>query len=659
MADVRLVNMPFATLEMPSFALTQLKSVLDDAVGGRGRTAIDYLNLEFARYLGGPEVYRGALSMDALTSGLGDWFFRPAAFPDLADNSEAFFTRYVYRRDAHDTATRALVHDRRAGLEAFLDELIDRYGLAAAAIVGFTSFFAQNVASIAMARRIKQRNPGVAIVMGGPNCEMQMGHALVRHVPSIDFVFSGPALRSFPRFVQAWLAGDVEACHRIDGVYSRRNEPKLPGRTLDPGRPAVAAMGDELPLDVAVRLDYGPFLDLLERVWPDHRIEPTLLFETSRGCWWGERAHCTFCGLNGSTMAYRAMPAADAVRQFEQLFAHADRARKLDCVDNIMPREYVTTVLPKIQAPPAMRIFYEVRADLSEDELRTMAQAGVRRIQPGIEALATSTLKLMKKGTTSFRNLAFLKHCRAQGVVPAWNVLVGFPGETEEVYRKYVDTMPHLVHLPAPMGVFPVRFDRFSPYYTRAREYGLDLEPYDFYRLTYPFPDEVLADLAYYFRDRNGTAEYVVHLSRWLARMQDAHAPWGRRWDDAEAAAPKLHFDAPGGAIYDSRGADVVRHDVGELGRRILDALESPRDVRALAAALPDVADDAVASALGQLAVRGLVFEEGERYLSLVLRQDPPEVTREGFPRRAAETRLPGPPLVRRERRAREIAPAS
>ena len=657
MAEIRLVNMPFATLEMPSFALTQLKSVLDSELGARVRTTIDYLNVDFARYLGGPDVYRGALSMEGLTSGLGDWLFRQVAFPDVEDNSDAFFTRYLYRRDAHDTAARALVSEKRAGLAAFLDELIDRDGLAAADIVGFTSFFAQNVASIAMARRIKQRNPGVTILIGGPNCEMQMGHALVRHVPSIDFVFSGPALRSLPRFVELWLAGDVDACHRIDGVYSRRNEPKLPGRQLDESRPAVGAMGEELPLDVVVPLDYGPFLDLLDRAWPDGRVEPTLLFETSRGCWWGERAHCTFCGLNGSTMAYRAMAAPDAVQQFQGLFAHAGRVRTLDCVDNIMPREYVSTVLPHLKAPSDMRIFYEVRADLTEDELRTMAEAGVRRIQPGIEALATSTLKRMKKGTTSFRNLTFLKHCRAQGIVPAWNILVGFPGETEEVYRAYVDTMPHLVHLPAPMGVFPVRFDRFSPYYTRAREWNLDLEPYDFYHLTYPFPDEVLADLAYYFRDRNGTAEYVVHLNRWLARMQEAHAPWARRWDDAEPAAPKLHFEAAG-TIYDSRGPHVVRHDVGTLGRQVLEALEGPRDVKALAAALPDVAGDAVTAALGALDARGLVFEEGGRYLSLVLRGDPPEVTRDGFARRAAETPL-APALVRRERRAREVAPRS
>ena len=31
--------------------------------------------------------------------------------------------------------------------------------------------------------------------------------------------------------------------------------------------------------------------------------------ESSRGCWWGAKSHCTFCGLNGGTMAFRAKSA--------------------------------------------------------------------------------------------------------------------------------------------------------------------------------------------------------------------------------------------------------------------------------------------------------------------------------------------------------------
>ena len=38
----------------------------------------------------------------------------------------------------------------------------------------------------------------------------------------------------------------------------------------------------------------------------EEEIEALLFFETSRGCWWGEKHHCKFCGLNGSRLAYRS-----------------------------------------------------------------------------------------------------------------------------------------------------------------------------------------------------------------------------------------------------------------------------------------------------------------------------------------------------------------
>ena len=91
-----------------------------------------------------------------------------------------------------------------------------------------------------------------------------------------------------------------------------------------------------------------------------------------------------------------------------------------------------------------MIIFYEVKADLSEEDIvYAWQRARVNKIRPGIESLATSTLKLMKKGTTVFPEShsveALRPLCRLQRV---WNLLVGFPGETEPVYQRYMEVLP-------------------------------------------------------------------------------------------------------------------------------------------------------------------------------------------------------------------------
>lgn len=658
MQRIFLINMPFAALNVPSLALTQLQSILRRRFGGETAVEILYLNYDFVDFIGGVEAYQGALSIDALTSGIGEWFFRQAAFPDLPDNSDAFFKRYQYGRQEQTQAVCRLVAEKRPALDLFLDGLIDRYGIDQADIVGFTSFFSQNVASLAMAQRLKRRRPDIVTVIGGPNCETVMGQELAAHVPQIDYVFSGPALESFPAFVTACRAGDRAACDRIDGVFSKTNRAQWANR---PGakEPRIGIMGAELDIDEPVALDYGPFLDLFERQFPNRDIEPALFFETSRGCWWGERAHCTFCGLNGGTMKYRAMKAENALQLMNSLFAYADRVTRFDSVDNIMPKEYLSEVFPKLSPPPTARLFYEVKADLGAAELQVLAAARVRRIQPGIEALATSTLKLMRKGTTAFQNFAFLKNCRRYDVFPIWNLLVGFPGEDAEVYRRYVAEMQWWTHLPPPGGVFPVRFDRFSPYFTQAKDYGLELEPFDFYGMTYPFDQAALANLAYYFLDHNGDAAYIAVLNQWLGRMREQFAAWHERWYGAgHRGAPLLYLESNGAAVVDTRGDEDRRHELDEIEQRALVALTKPLMPASLDAEL-GMSSQSTTATLRGLAAKGLVFERG-RYLSLVLPERPPAMSietlygRRGSREVTQETWQPAAPTLKRlERRSR------
>ncbi|HWN45621.1 MAG TPA: RiPP maturation radical SAM C-methyltransferase [Thermoanaerobaculia bacterium] len=613
MLRIDLINMPFASLARPSIALTQLKSVVERRFGDRVSVRILYLNQDFGLYM--PELYPVITeTSEATNSGLGDWFFREEAFPGEPDNTDSYLIRYFRSRGSDFEAIKGLALARRAGLGRFLDSLIARYRLGEADLVGFTSMFSQNVASFALAKRLKRLKPGMVTVMGGANCEMPMGQVIARHAEAIDYVFSGPALKSFPDFVDGLLQGQPGQADRIKGVFSR-------ARLAQGPVPHDAQFGEELGLEVEIPLDYDEFLLTFERNFPHAPEQPHVLFETSRGCWWGERSHCTFCGLNGTTMAYRAMPADNAIRLLHGLFRYAGRVSFFESVDNILPRSYLTDVLPHLETPDGACIFFEVKADLKESEMEVLARAGVTEIQPGIEALATSTLKLMKKGTTSFQNLRFLQNCLVHGIRPAWNLLVGFPGEEEEVYRGYLEAIPNLVHLPPPGGVFPVRFDRFSPYYTRAAEYGLDLKPCDFYGFVYPFPPEDLADLAYYFVDRNFGARYAAAMISYIDPLRRQLERWTARWHRRDGGlAPELRFrNEPDSVVIDSRSGVVVEHDLGEAGAGVLRLLSQPRRAQDVADRLAgsEVAD--IEREIERLKQRGLVFQEGSLFQSLVL----------------------------------------
>ena len=616
MYKISLINMPFSNLSLPSIALTQLKAVTEQRFGDEVRVRILYLNLEFAHYLGLDLHNYVTGALQANSSGLGDWIFRQSAFPGQADNTAQYFQRYFPRLDTTEGAVKGTMLAKRAGLKRYFDRLIDRYQLDCENLVGMTSMFAQNVASLAMAQSIKSRNPKVVTVMGGANCESPMGVELARHANAVDFVFSGPALVSFPEFVQAELEGDWDRRHRIPGVFSRENldTPLLKGH---------GAMGAELPIEVPVPLDYESFLEDLERYFPDGSIRPSLTFETSRGCWWGERSHCTFCGLNGGTMKYRSMPAEQALALIQEMLAkYGDRCMRFESVDNIMPRPYIKEVFARLTPPPGVRIFYEVKADLKDWEMEVLSQAGVNQIQPGIEALSTSTLKLMGKGTTAFQNIAFLKNCIRYGIEPSWNLLIGFPREAETVYEGYLRALPLLMHLPPPSGAFPVRFDRFSPYFTRAAEYGLDLSPYAFYSSIYPFGEEALAKLAYYFEDRNYDAEYLVRLVSWQARLTLAVERWGARREGTDGlpkAALYLREEDGSHFVHDTRTGEIRKHALTPRGLDILRALTSKGLGAGHLVERTSFDEAALAAELAALQELGLLFEEEGRFIGLVL----------------------------------------
>jgi len=622
---INLVNMPFAMLHAPSIALTQLKSVLLHNFPEEVKVDVHYLNHDFGRMLGSSAYNFIGNSMGGLVTGLGEWMFRQAAFPDAPDNKTAYLRRYAHQLNTRTVAGHAnRVVAVREHLNESLDTLIAEHRLAEADVVGLTSMFFQNLPSIALAQRLKRLNPKLIVVMGGANCEGTMGVELVCNVPVIDFVFSGQALVSFPQFVGCLLRNDLEGCHHIDGVFSRRNSHSITSSCEKPdginfGRlraakqlQGVAEQGRELDVNALTSLDYDDFFASFLRHFPQHPDKPVLMFETSRGCWWGERAHCTFCGLNGGTMSYRAMQPRNAIQLLNSLIGrYGDRVQLLQGVDNIMPKEYVNDVFAGFSVPDHIRIFYEVKSDLTTEQLQILGRGGVKRVQPGIESLATSTLKLMRKGTTAFRNIRFLADCTRNGVEPVWNLLVGFPGEDADVYEMYTRVLPSLFHLPPPTGVFPIRFDRFSPYFTLQQEYGLKLTPYDFYSLCYPFPQLVLMNMAYYFQDLNFEASHIRNTAMWMSRLQELVASWQSRWR-GEPAHPKLDFiaTASGGYVVDTRQGAERRQLLSGADIALLHEISSPTLVERIA---PDQLQ-----ALERIGNREYSFSERDRVMSIV-----------------------------------------
>jgi magnesium-protoporphyrin IX monomethyl ester (oxidative) cyclase len=187
-----------------------------------------------------------------------------------------------------------------------------------------------------------------------------------------------------------------------------------------------------------------------------------------------------------------------------------------------------------------------------------------------------------------------------------------------------------LTHLPPPNGAAVVQFHRYSPYFTKAKEYGLELEPLEFYGFTYPFSKQSLENIAYYFVDTKFDAEYRVAITSWIARIQKSTTDWRFRYNGANSALPaRLYFKESEGqtVVYDSRSGQAVEHKISEAGLQVLRSCNKAKRIAQLAAELGHLPNFDAVQEVAYLQERGLLFQEHERLLSLVLPQQPGDHT--------------------------------
>lgn len=531
---VLLVSMPFGALERPSLGLGLLGSLL-----ARDGVACDtrYLGFTFAEFVG-VEDYLWVSGTLPYTAFAGDWAFTRSLYGDRPGADAAYVDEVLRRQwQLDDAAVRRLLRVR-AYCEPFLDHCLrtipwDRYG-----VVGFTSTFEQNLASLALARRVKEAHPGLTVVLGGANWEGPMGEELHHRFPFVDVVCSGESDESFPALVRAVAAGRHELGD-LPGIVWRDGAGNT--RVNGPARPVEDLDGLPVP-------DFHPFFRDLEGSPAGGSLAPSLLLETARGCWWGARSHCTFCGLNGGSMGFRSKSAGRALDEIRELSQRHGISR-LNVTDNILDMRYFRTLLPLLAGEGlAVRLFYEVKANLSHAQVRGLAAAGVEEIQPGIESMSDHVLALMRKGTTALRNLQLLKWCREFDIRADWNLLYGFPGETAGDYEEMVRLLESVTFLDPPTAYGPIRLDRFSPFHEDPAAFGMvNVRPMEPYRHLYPVPPESLARIAYYF-------EFDYEDGREAASVAGPAVEFVRSWmADGRRGDLWVFPDGDGGVVVDDR----------------------------------------------------------------------------------------------------------
>ena len=360
---------------------------------------------------------------------------------------------------------------------------------------------------------------------------------------------------------------------------------------------------------------FDGFFDRLDASAAASWVEPKLVLEGSRGCWWGEKHHCTFCGLNGSFMEFRSKRPQDFL---DEILAFAERHRLLDIyvVDNILDMEYFGSVLrPLAELQVDLRLHFEVKANLRRHQFQLLGDSGAVQVQPGIESLSTHVLRIMDKGVTGCQNVRALRDAQSAGVSVTWNYLYGFPGEAPQDYESVIRQLPLLHHLDPPSGAGRIVIERFSPYFDKP-EMGFDItRPAFQYGETYQLPESELNDLAYVFTAPLrgiGTAladELVAAVDAWRAAYPDSRLTYLDLGDRIVLVNSRK--------TYDWQVLELT--DPAELA--LFRLLDQPRSMTALAARTPG--GEAVAGPLiERWSALGLLFQDQDTWLQVAVESD-------------------------------------
>jgi ribosomal peptide maturation radical SAM protein 1 len=595
--------MPWHALSRPSLSVEVLRAAC--AERGLPVPAAYHGGLRFAEFLlersdGRLTPYEyHAVAENGWTHALGDWVFT-GVLNDDARFGHAAMLRYAARQGLPMRSVAAM----REYASDFVDLVVDELITLDPELVGFTTTFMQNVPSLAVARRLKLRRPDVTVLFGGGNCDGPMGAALHREFDFVDLVLRGEADETFPLLLRALAAGTDAALAEVPGLC-RRDAGGRSHVNAAPARP-VPPTGMAAPDfdDWFARFDASPV---------SRYTEPELVVESARGCWWGERHHCTFCGLNGTSMAFRAKPSGAFSAELDRLIR---RHRTLDVmvVDNILEPGYLRTVLPDLaERDWDAHLHYEVKANLTTEQIGVLAAAGVHSVQPGIESLVDDVLARMNKGVRAVHNVRTMRDCESAHLEVTWNWLYGFPGETEESYRAVLAQLPALVHLQPPASTARIELNRFSPYFENPALGFPERWPAEAYRYVYDLPPDRLGDLVYLF----GTPDRGISEEQ-AAVLHEAAEAWAR-----DHPSSSLHrIDADGCLVLRDRrvGRPEEDHVLEEPRERAAwHELEHGRSLPGLLRALTDHPWDPedLARWLGELRERGLVFTESGRWVAL------------------------------------------
>lgn len=556
---VVLVSMPWTTLVQPSLGLATLQSELQQ----QGiRSTIYHANIDLLRYV-------SAKTYDAVAE---CWGMNDFVFTGLLDDLDRDQLRALQVQCAGKAGTDmhpaypqpAQLVDlflmlRNAVMPRYVGEVAERILAMAPTMVGFTCMFDQTIASVAVATLLKEAEPDLLTVLGGYAVQHDAGEEVMKAFACIDAIARGDGEPVIGSLAQASVGETT--LEDIPGVLTRAALGRGVGRM-----PRRANLARNAPPDFA---DWYGDVARLERDQAVTVRTAGLPVEGSRGCWWGQKSHCVFCGIDEETLRYRAKPADQILVELSTLADRYGADQSFRFSDYILPHGVHESLLPRLaERDPRLRLEAEMKANQTKAKINAFAAAGFESLQPGVESFSSQTLKRMRKGVRGIHNVQLLKWAYESGIVIDYNILYGLPGDTADEYRWLVTNTPRLYHLTPPISRTETIITRFAPLQQNPEMFGIDRKAVHHACYEVMFSREFLSrtDFDYdrycYYFDRHFEyddelpplyQQLVVQINHWKDQQGERDVRLTREFSDDGVEIVDTRFETP--AAYRLTGA--------------------------------------------------------------------------------------------------------
>lgn len=281
-------------------------------------------------------------------------------------------------------------------------------------VVGISSKTQNFTSAACVARIVKELDPAIQVVLGGPHATMSPQHALA--CPDIDVVAVGEGEMTLVELLKAYDAG--ESLSQVRGLWLRNGA----GNVQTGARPYI----DDLEV-LPNPIQYAP--EVL-RDYDKYPLEAFGHIFSARGCPYA----CTFCESKSIwTQKTRWRSPRHIVEEIKQLQALGLNDIMFDDDTFGIKQSYIEELCGLIENEcPGLSWTCEMTVGITRDKsLKAMKRAGCVAVMMGIESGNNDMLKTIKKAQTIEKAYQAVDTVKANDVEVHTFFMIGFPHETE------------------------------------------------------------------------------------------------------------------------------------------------------------------------------------------------------------------------------------